>query len=81
MSAPAFTMASRQKVHPDDRIIVPGPGAYNNSMPDCYNNKFKFPSYSIRSRCSLPTDEAQKPGPGAHCPEKVCLDILLEFNT
>ena len=72
-SAPAFTMTSRHKKLRDDRLSVPGPGTYDNSMPDSYNNKIRFPSYSISSRFKLPTDEDLKPGPGAHSPEKVGL--------
>lgn len=74
-SAPAYSMTSRHKNQKDDRLLVPGPGAYDNSLPDCYNNKTKFPSYSISSRYDVPSDETRKPGPGAHSPEKVSNNI------
>lgn len=53
----------------DERVLNPGPGAYESGNPDKY--KFRSPSYSISSRTNIPTDQTQKPGPGAHSPEKV----------
>ena len=67
--APAFTISGRQKDQIDDRILNPGPGTYNDARADNY--KAKSPAYSISSRYQLPSDATQKPGPGAHSPEKV----------
>ncbi len=48
---------------------TPGPGAYNTTDASTYKNK--SPLYSMTSRNILPSDGTQKPGPGAHSPEKV----------
>lgn len=68
-TAPAYSISGRQKVFTDQRIIVPGPGAYEAIKPDAIRSK--SPAYSISARFQLPNDHSQKPGPGAHCPEKV----------
>lgn len=47
----------------------PGPGKYNLTEADVY--KTKSPSYTLSSRTNIPGDRTQKPGPGAHSPEKV----------
>lgn len=48
---------------------TPGPGTYTIVHTNVYKNKSPF--YSITGRNQLPTDATQKPGPGAHSPEKV----------
>ncbi|XP_029664746.1 outer dense fiber protein 3-like [Formica exsecta] len=72
-AAPAYSISGRQKVFTDDRVLVPGPGAYETIRPDAIRPK--SPAYSISARFPLPDDHLQIPGPGAHCPEKVLLDI------
>ncbi|XP_049792135.1 outer dense fiber protein 3 isoform X2 [Schistocerca nitens] len=76
--APAFTISGRQKELTDDRILVPGPGTYNDARAENY--KARSPAYSISSRYQLPSDSTQKPGPGAHSPEKVKLDALPNYS-
>lgn len=68
--APSFTISGRTKEPVDERVLTPGPGAYNNASPDQYKTR-RSPSYSISSRHVIPSDATQKPGPGAHSPEKV----------
>lgn len=70
--APAFSISGRGKSPMDERVLNPGPGAYESGNPDKY--KFRSPSYSISSRTNIPTDQTQKPGPGAHSPEKIKLE-------
>lgn len=48
---------------------TPGPGAYNTTEPNIYRDK--APHYSMTSRNVMPGDGTQKPGPGAHSPERV----------
>jgi hypothetical protein len=69
--APAFSISGRGKSPIDERVLNPGPGAYESGNQDKY--KARSPSYSISSRTNIPTDQTQKPGPGAHSPEKVRL--------
>jgi len=70
--APAFSISGRGKSPMDERVLNPGPGQYEPASPDKY--KARSPSYSISSRTCLPTDQTQKPGPGAHSPEKAKVD-------
>ncbi|XP_043269482.1 sperm-tail PG-rich repeat-containing protein 2-like isoform X3 [Venturia canescens] len=72
-TAPAYSISGRQKVLTDDRTLVPGPGTYEAIRTDIL--RAKSASYSMSARFSLPNDHAKIPGPGAHCPEKVLLDI------
>ncbi|XP_045026597.1 outer dense fiber protein 3-B isoform X2 [Daphnia magna] len=67
--APAFSISGRGKLPIDERVLNPGPGAYESGNQDKY--KARSPSYSISSRTNIPTDQTQKPGPGAHSPEKI----------
>lgn len=76
--APAFSISGRGKSPIDERILNPGPGAYESGNQDKY--KARSPSYSISSRTNIPTDQTQKPGPGAHSPEKVRLFFFFFFN-
>lgn len=68
-AAPSYTMAGRSNRggFADDTKQTPGPGSYNNNM----NDKKKAPAYSMTGRTFMPSDSTQKPGPGAHSPEKV----------
>ncbi|XP_063237800.1 ciliary microtubule associated protein 1A-like isoform X2 [Bacillus rossius redtenbacheri] len=77
-AAPAFTISGRQKEHPDDRVLTPGPGTYDNAKPENY--KSRSPAYSISSRYQLPSDSTQKPGPGAHYPEKARMDGITSHS-
>ncbi|XP_040199101.1 outer dense fiber protein 3-like [Rana temporaria] len=72
-SAPNFSMIGRSKIGSfhEDLQKTPGPGTYRTVEPSTY--KYKPPKYSMTARNSLPGDTTQKPGPGAHSPEKVHL--------
>ncbi|CAB0041925.1 unnamed protein product [Trichogramma brassicae] len=74
-TAPAFSISGRQKVFTDDRVLVPGPGSYESIKADAIRSK--SPAYSMSARFQPHgTDSShQTPGPGAHCPEKVILDV------
>ena len=48
---------------------TPGPGTYNTTDPSVY--RFRQHVYSMTGRNLQPGDSTQKPGPGAHSPEKV----------
>jgi hypothetical protein len=76
--APAFSISGRGKSPIDERVLNPGPGAYESGNQDKY--KARSPSYSISSRTNIPTDQTQKPGPGAHSPEKVRLLVLTHLS-
>lgn len=73
--APAYTIYSRSKTGGfyEDFAKTPGPGTYQATSPDQY--KIKQPVYSMIGRNMAPGDTTQKPGPGAHCPEKVNMHI------
>nr|CAH0099385.1 unnamed protein product [Daphnia galeata] len=66
---PLFPFLDEGKSPIDERVLNPGPGAYESGNQDKY--KARSPSYSISSRTNIPTDQTQKPGPGAHSPEKI----------
>ncbi|XP_057335913.1 outer dense fiber protein 3-like [Microplitis mediator] len=72
-AAPAYSIASRQKVFTDDRILVPGPGTYEAIDPDIVRSKSA--AYSMSGRYQLPTDQSKIPAPGVYCPEKVLLNF------
>ena len=74
-TAPAYSMSGRQKVFTDDRVLVPGPGAYEAIKTDIV--RVKSAAYSMSARYSTPNDHAKIPGPGAHCPEKVSIHQFL----
>uniref|UniRef100_A0A8C1EQ64 Outer dense fiber of sperm tails 3-like 2a n=1 Tax=Cyprinus carpio carpio TaxID=630221 RepID=A0A8C1EQ64_CYPCA len=67
----SFTMSARRKAGgpSEDLSMTPGPGRYNSTEPSVYLNR--QPSFSLQSRCNIPTDATRKPGPGTHSPEKV----------
>lgn len=69
--APCYSMTGRSKIggFHEDLKKTPGPGAYNTTDPSIF--KDKLPQYSMTSRNVMPGDGTQKPGPGAHSPEKV----------
>lgn len=53
----------------------PGPAAYKVVDQTIYSKK--APSYSMTGRNFPPGESTQNPGPGAHCPEKVLILILV----
>ena len=61
-------MAGREKPRMIAALMLPGPGAYDGEYTVM---KRKPPQYSMGIKCKPPSDEHLKPGPGAHCPEKV----------
>lgn len=69
--APTFILTSKSKVGSfcEDLARTPGPGAYGVTQPDIYKNK--PPGYSMTAKNHQPGDTTQKPGPGAHSPERV----------
>lgn len=67
-SAPAFTITGRHKASVAHGILFPGPGTYDAKLEGMVH---KAPIYSMGARVPLPSDDRMKPGPGAHCPEKV----------
>lgn len=67
-SAPAYTITGRQKSRVNPNVFIPGPGAYDANLDPLQK---KSPIYSMSARYGLPSDNHLKPGPGAHCPEKV----------
>lgn len=72
-SAPAYTMTGREKPPLIPVFIFPGPGYYDGEYTVV---KSKPPVYSMRGKFKVLSDD-NKPGPGAHCPEKVS---SLYFN-
>ena len=50
---------------------TPGPGNYKTTEPSTY--KTRSPIYSMTSRNPMPGDTTQKPGPGAHSSDAVCM--------
>uniref|UniRef100_A0A0B7AUF4 Uncharacterized protein n=1 Tax=Arion vulgaris TaxID=1028688 RepID=A0A0B7AUF4_9EUPU len=74
--APSYSLKGRFNL---DRYITaisktPGPGKYSSTDPDIY--KKKAPLFSLTSRNFLPGNRDQKPGPGAHMPNKTCTHHL-----
>lgn len=74
-SAPAFSMAGREKPRSITAVILPGPGAYDGEYTAI---KYKPPMYTMRGKFKIPMDD--KPGPGAHCPEKVNLSHVPAYS-
>ncbi|XP_055589425.1 outer dense fiber protein 3-like [Uranotaenia lowii] len=66
-SAPAYTITGRQKPRLPECITFPGPGHYDAKIDPLVK---KAPMFSMATRFKVPTDEAMKPGPAAHHPEK-----------
>lgn len=67
-SAPAFSMLGRSKVRRIPALNVPGPGDYENNYRILQKQP---PRFSMRSKHKVISDEHMKPGPAAHCPERV----------
>lgn len=76
-SAPAFSMAGREKPRPLPNLLFPGPGFYDAEYTAI---KRKPPMYSMGGKHKIPSDDHMKPGPGAHCPEKVNQNHFKIFN-
>ncbi|XP_041352527.1 outer dense fiber protein 3-like isoform X1 [Gigantopelta aegis] len=72
--APIFSLTGRSKIGSfhEDMQKTPGPANYSVCNPNLYREK--KPQYSLTSRNPMPSDTTTKPGPGAHSPEKVCMD-------
>nr|XP_029709480.1 outer dense fiber protein 3-like [Aedes albopictus] len=66
-SAPAYTITGRSKPRLPQCITFPGPGHYDAKIDPLVK---KAPMFSMATRFRMPTDEAMKPGPAAHHPEK-----------
>jgi hypothetical protein len=68
--APVYSMTGRSKIGSfhEDLQRTPGPGTYSVTGPNIYRER--RPLYSMTSRNAMPGDSTQKPGPGAHSPEK-----------
>eukprot|EP00178_Gracilaria_changii_P025893 TRINITY_DN79576_c0_g1_i1.p1 TRINITY_DN79576_c0_g1~~TRINITY_DN79576_c0_g1_i1.p1 ORF type:complete len:253 (+),score=-5.43 TRINITY_DN79576_c0_g1_i1:122-880(+) len=68
--APCYSMTGRNKIggFHQDLQKTPGPGTY--AMVSNNIDKMRAPIYSMTSRNVMPGDTTQKPGPGAHSPEK-----------
>ncbi|XP_029472495.1 outer dense fiber protein 3B [Rhinatrema bivittatum] len=73
-SAPYYSVTGRSKTGSfhEDLQKTPGPGTYRVVDPGVY--KYRPPHYSMTARTFMPSDTTQKPGPGAHSPEKVLLN-------
>jgi len=69
-SAPCYTLRSRTggQSFSDDLAKTPGPAQYKVVPPSQY--KRCSPRYTLSARCFMPGDSTQKPGPGAHYPER-----------
>lgn len=76
-TAPIYSMTGRQPIggFSQDYSNSPGPGTYDTTEPTITKNK--GPLYSMTSRNRMPGDTTQKPGPGAHQPEKVNMNTKL----
>eukprot|EP00117_Sycon_ciliatum_P017011 scpid83297/ scgid16198/ Outer dense fiber protein 3; Outer dense fiber of sperm tails protein 3 len=72
-AASSWTMTKRSQTggFSEDLSKTPGPGRYDTTEPSTY--KRKSPHYSMQGRSYMPGDSTQKPGPGAHSPEKVVI--------
>ncbi|XP_033108860.1 outer dense fiber protein 3-like [Anneissia japonica] len=70
-SSSSYSMTARSKVggYLEDLAKTPGPGRYHAINPNIVH--VKKPSYSMLGRHDGVGDSTQKPGPGAHSPEKV----------
>merc|ERR1719461_2731090 len=70
-SAPRFSFGGRHSIghFTEDLAKTPGPAVYESVNPNTF--KTQKPAYSMTGRSQLPGDRTNKPGPGAHSPEKV----------
>ncbi|XP_064634345.1 ciliary microtubule associated protein 1A-like isoform X2 [Lineus longissimus] len=73
-TAPCYSVRGRSKIggFHEDLQKTPGPGTYTTTTPHIY--KAKSPAYTLSGHCAMPGDGTQKPGPGAHSPEKVIIN-------
>ncbi|ESO87577.1 hypothetical protein LOTGIDRAFT_207007 [Lottia gigantea] len=73
-SSSAYSLIGRREIgsYLEDLAKAPGPGHYHATSPDTFINR--APLYSMRRRSYMPGDRTKKPGPGAHCPEKVTIN-------
>ena len=63
----------------EDKMKVPGPGAYNaGDLDQC---REKQPAYTMAPRTELPGDKTPKPAPNAYSPEKVPADSNISCHT
>ncbi|KFM81897.1 Outer dense fiber protein 3-B, partial [Stegodyphus mimosarum] len=75
--APSFTIGGKEgDIWTTNKN--PGPGSYN--VPEADKVKQKSPAYSLSYRTNVPKDKSKKPGPGAHCPEKVVMQHSPAFS-
>ncbi|XP_065906296.1 ciliary microtubule associated protein 1A-like [Dysidea avara] len=73
-SSASYSMTSRlaNGGFSEDLSKTPGPGQYDHTNPNIYVRKAPF--YSMLGRSYIPGDSTQKPGPGAHYPERVYIN-------
>ncbi|TDG44302.1 hypothetical protein AWZ03_009275 [Drosophila navojoa] len=69
-------MAGRMRPSLIPKLVLPGPGYYDGEYTV---TKSKPPVYSMRGKFNVITDN-NKPGPGAHCPEKVNLSHTPSYS-
>lgn len=67
-SAPAFTMAGRQKALIPKNLNFPGPGTYDAKLESMQH---KAPQWTCAPRMKSGSLSHMNPGPGVYCPEKV----------
>lgn len=70
-------MAGREKPRQLPTILFPGPGFYDAEYTAI---KRKPPMYSMGGKHKIPSDDHMKPGPGAHCPEKINLSNVPAYS-
>lgn len=68
-------MSARRKVGSpsEDLAKTPGPGKYNSTDPDIYQQR--QPSFSMQARTKRLSYPSVTPGPGAYSPEKSCVHL------
>ena len=59
-------------------LQTPGPGSHNAT--DCALYKSRAPSFTLKPRLAMVGDSTTKPGPGAHCPERVSSIMTLRLG-
>lgn len=74
LSYPSYSMTGHSNVgsYSEDLSKTPGPGSHQAVQPD--KIRIRGPQYSLQGRSRVPGDNTQKPGPGAHRPEAVCIN-------
>ncbi|XP_005994969.1 ciliary microtubule associated protein 1A [Latimeria chalumnae] len=73
-SYPCYSVTGRSKIGSflEDFGKSPSPNRYKIPNQNVYDNE--MPSYTMQARTKLLGDTTTKPGPGAHCPERVVLN-------